>query len=702
MKREEDKKMHRVLARKWRPITFSDVVGQQHVLTPLVNSIRLKKLHHSYLLTGTRGVGKTSLARILAKAICCQARKDSEPCGSCSSCTQIAENRYIDLIEVDAASRSKVEETRDLIENLHYSPATGNSRVYIIDEVHMFSRHSFNSLLKVLEEPPSHVTFILATTDYKKIPGTILSRCLQFHLKHLSVSQISGRLSYILEQESVEAQEQALTDIARAARGSMRDALSLLDQAIGCGLGKVDLESTRSMLGAFSADQAWELVSHLADSDLGAVIASVDRYAEQVIDCAQLLDQIISVVQNLALVKSYPPLNTQEAFRAQAGEYDFVSLGNKFSVEDLHLFEHIATDARSRLWISPSPERALKICFARMLVFAGSDGGGRGAGSSGGKADGETPSAPVLNKASSEPAARAGKQNQSVATPARPPDAAPTSNRASSDASAKTAPKHTGDIQAQPAEAKTTPEHTGDNVPAQMVGAVAIEASGNVPAPEPVVGVPTRHTDDNRRAQPAVAKTAPDSSGLHAQVPAPAAPTTGSGEAMNSRSNTTNRPDLLRDLRSPASVNVSEAMQTWRDIVDAVENDGLTPDATHSLRQSVELVRTGDDGEPGDQWQLRRLKKGFRNQAAQDGLNQALAELKRRDIGVQEEEVDNITVSLNLIDSTKKDQTDYDALSQYARDPVVAFLRNHLRTRLVSFDHVDQGDHGQSRQASAQ
>ena len=246
---------YQVLARKWRPRSFADMVGQSHVLKVLVNALDSGRLHHAYLFSGTRGVGKTTLARILAKCLNCEAGVSSEPCGKCSACTGIDEGRFVDLIEVDAASRAKVDETRDLMDNVQYAPTAGRYKVYLIDEVHMFSKHSFNALLKTLEEPPEHVKFLLATTEPKRIPITILSRCLQFNLKHLSAGQIQDQLDKIMEQETVPAQDGCARLIAGAADGSMRDALSLLDQAISHGNGSLETEQVRDMLGTIDVEE---------------------------------------------------------------------------------------------------------------------------------------------------------------------------------------------------------------------------------------------------------------------------------------------------------------------------------------------------------------------------------------------------------------------------------------------------------------
>ena len=251
---------YQVLARKWRPRNFPEMVGQAHVLRALINALDNDRLHHAFLFTGTRGVGKTSVARILAKSINCEQGMSSTPCGVCSTCREIDEGRFVDLIEVDAASRTKVEDTRELLENVQYAPSRGRYKVYLIDEVHMLSNHSFNALLKTLEEPPPHVKFLLATTDPQKLPVTILSRCLQFNLKRLSLELIRDHLAFILQQEGVESEAPALTALARAADGSMRDGLSLLDQAIAYGGGRVTTAEVREMLGSIDRERVLSLL----------------------------------------------------------------------------------------------------------------------------------------------------------------------------------------------------------------------------------------------------------------------------------------------------------------------------------------------------------------------------------------------------------------------------------------------------------
>ena len=264
-----------VLARKWRPRTFSEIVGQEHVLRALTNALQSGRLHHAYLFAGTRGVGKTTIARILAKALNCEKGMTADPCGECSACREIDEGRFVDLIEVDAASKTKVDDTRDLLDNVQFAPAGGRFKVYLIDEVHMLTKHSFNALLKTLEEPPPHVKFLLATTDPQKLPVTVLSRCLQFNLKRLTPALIRARLDYICGEEKVPADRQALAMIARSADGSLRDALSLLDQAIAYCSGEVREQATAEMLGTIDRQYVLQLLEFLADGDAPGLMAAI-------------------------------------------------------------------------------------------------------------------------------------------------------------------------------------------------------------------------------------------------------------------------------------------------------------------------------------------------------------------------------------------------------------------------------------------
>ena len=356
---------YQVLARKWRPRTFEEMVGQEHVLRALINALDSDRLHHAFLFTGTRGVGKTTIARILAKSLNCEQGVSSKPCGKCSTCREIDEGRFVDLIEVDAASRTKVDETRELLDNVQYAPTRGRYKVYLIDEVHMFSNHSFNALLKTLEEPPPHVKFLLATTDPQKLPVTILSRCLQFNLRRLPTERIEGHLGHILQAEGVESDAAALHRLARAADGSMRDALSLLDQAIAFGGGKVTDAEVQAMLGSIEQDHVFRLLEDLATGNGAAVLQTVADLAQQAPDYADVLAELITALHHLALLKEVP-----DAWLETMGDKArLMALAEHFSPEDLQLYYQIALTGRRDLPLAPEPRSGLEMVLLRMLAF---------------------------------------------------------------------------------------------------------------------------------------------------------------------------------------------------------------------------------------------------------------------------------------------------------------------------------------------
>jgi DNA polymerase-3 subunit gamma/tau len=360
-----------VLARKWRPKTFADTVGQEQVLKALVNALDSGRLHHAYLFTGTRGVGKTTIARILAKSLNCETGVTSTPCGKCSACEEINSGRFVDLLEVDAASRTKVEDTRELLENVQYAPTRGRYKVYLIDEVHMLSGHSFNALLKTLEEPPPHVKFLLATTDPQKLPVTILSRCLQFNLKSLSVPQITAQLEKILRQEAIGAEPGAVRQIAFSANGSMRDALSLLDQAIAFGGGDLLESEVRSMLGTIDRDVVYRLLDALAGADAARVLAEIRKADEFAPDYAALLADTVSVLQRIALAQTLP-----DAIDDTYGDRETVlALAGKLPAEDVQLYYQIALIGRRDLPLSPEPRGGFEMILLRMLAFRPAAGG---------------------------------------------------------------------------------------------------------------------------------------------------------------------------------------------------------------------------------------------------------------------------------------------------------------------------------------
>jgi DNA polymerase-3 subunit gamma/tau len=352
-----------VLARKWRPRRFEDLVGQPHVVQSLANSLADNRLHHAYLFTGTRGIGKTTVARLFAKALNCEKGIVAEPCGVCAACTAIDEGRFVDLIEVDAASRTKVDDTRELLDNVQYAPTRGRFKVYLIDEVHMLSKHSFNALLKTLEEPPPHVKFLLATTDPQQLPVTVLSRCLQFNLKRFTVAQIQAQLEKICRAEGIPFDAAGLKAIARAAAGSMRDGLSLLDQSIAFGGGKVEGPLVAAMLGSIDRGHVLRLLGALAKQDGAALLAEVAKLDESAPDYGAVLDELLESLQRIAVLQLVGGRSDDEDFAAVA---PFVE---QFSAEDAQLYYQIALHGRRDLPFCREPRMGFEMTLLRMLAF---------------------------------------------------------------------------------------------------------------------------------------------------------------------------------------------------------------------------------------------------------------------------------------------------------------------------------------------
>ncbi|HEC07556.1 MAG TPA: DNA polymerase III subunit gamma/tau [Thiolapillus brandeum] len=356
---------YQVLARKWRPKTFEEMVGQEHVVRALSNALDNDRLHHAYLFTGTRGVGKTTLARILAKSLNCEKGVSSTPCGECSICREVDEGRFADLLEVDAASRTKVDQTLELLENVPFAPIRGRYKVYLIDEVHMFSNSSFNALLKTLEEPPPHVKFLLATTDPQKVPVTVLSRCLQMNLKRLPLEQIRGQFEHVLKAEGVDADASALDLLARVADGSMRDGLSILDQAIAFGGGQVREEEVKAMLGVVAQDQLPQLLRSVIDEDAAAVLEQIATAAQQSPDFAALLKDLLLLLHRIALYQASP-----EAADPSWGDLSPVKdLAAGMGPEDVQLFYEIALRGQRDLYLAPDPRSGFEMILLRMLAF---------------------------------------------------------------------------------------------------------------------------------------------------------------------------------------------------------------------------------------------------------------------------------------------------------------------------------------------
>ena len=472
---------YQVLARKWRPRLFREMVGQTHVLQALINALDHNRLHHAYLFTGTRGVGKTTIARILAKCLNCEAGVSSEPCGVCSACKEIDEGRFVDLIEVDAASRTKVEDTRELLDNVQYAPSRGRFKVYLIDEVHMLSSHSFNALLKTLEEPPAHVKFLLATTDPQKLPVTILSRCLQFSLKNMLPEKVVEHLRHVLGQEQIPFDEESLWLLGRAADGSMRDGLSLTDQAIAFGNGQLKAPEVRSMLGTIDHGQVFDLLNGLANGDARGLLAAVAELAEQGADFAGVLAELISTLQRVAIAQVLP----EAADNSLGDQQRVLELAGRISAEDVQLFYQLALHGRRDLPLAPDPRGGFEMALLRMLAFRP------------GTLEHTGPSAP---QGATAPAPRVSTEPPTEAVRGKPPGI----SQARPDSTTDRPPAHTA-----PAAAVVAPATIAERTAAAPTESAGPEAA----APQPVATV----------APAAVATASVESPPVQAQ-PVPAAP----------------------------------------------------------------------------------------------------------------------------------------------------------------------------------
>ena len=389
------------LARKWRPRSFAELVGQEHVRQALGNALAQGRVHHAFLFTGTRGVGKTTIARILSKCLNCETGVTATPCGTCAACREIDEGRFVDLIEVDAASRTKVDDTRELLENVQYAPTRGRYKVYLVDEVHMLSTHSFNALLKTLEEPPPHVKFLLATTDPQKLPVTVLSRCLQFNLKRLPVALIAEHVNKVLDAEKIPHDAAAVKLVAQAADGSMRDALSLTDQLIAFGGGKVEEAGARDMLGTIDREHVARLGRALATGDAGRLLETARALEEFSPDYGQVLDDLAALLTRLAVLQLVPAYEGDELFDPAL----LAELAAVISAEDVQLYYQTAILGRRDLGFAPDPRTGFEMTLVRMLAFRPA-GAGAGAGSPGGARAAGIPagaSAPIVRPASAGP-----------------------------------------------------------------------------------------------------------------------------------------------------------------------------------------------------------------------------------------------------------------------------------------------------------
>jgi DNA polymerase III subunit gamma/tau len=415
------------LARKWRPKRFAEMIGQEHVRRALANALTSDRVHHAFLFTGTRGVGKTTVARILAKCLNCETGVTAEPCLECRSCREIDEGRFVDLLEVDAASRTKVDDTRELLDNVQYAPTRGRFKVYLIDEVHMLSTSSFNALLKTLEEPPPHVKFLLATTDPQKLPVTVLSRCLQFNLKRLPAGLIAERMERILDAEGIAYEPAGVRLVAQAADGSVRDGLSLLDQLIAFGGGRVGEPEARAMLGTVSRDHVIALAERLARLDAAELMRYARELEEWAPDHAQLLDELAGLLTRVALRQAVPDLADDELYPAETVQ----RLASALSPEDVQLFYQIAILGRRDLPLAPDPRSGFEMTLLRMAAFQPSGGAGEAEGQPRRAPQTESASRPALSRPARE-ATRA--EARIAASPAAAPAGAAAAGRAGREA----------------------------------------------------------------------------------------------------------------------------------------------------------------------------------------------------------------------------------------------------------------------------
>ncbi|MEI7036960.1 DNA polymerase III subunit gamma/tau [Fulvimonas yonginensis] len=403
---------YQVLARKWRPRKFVELVGQEHVVRALTNALDTGRMHHAYLFTGTRGVGKTTIARIFAKSLNCERGESADPCGECAVCTAVDAGRFVDLLEIDAASNTGVDDVREVIENAQYAPARGRFKVYLVDEVHMLSKPAFNALLKTLEEPPPHVKFLLATTDPQKLPVTVLSRCLKFNLKRLLPEQIAGQMRHILDAEQIAYEDAAIAELARGADGSLRDGLSLLDQAIAYGGGVLKADEVRAMLGSVARGQVLGVLDALADGDGARLMAECDRIASFSPDFGGVLDDLAATLHRVQLIQLVPGYRGED----DGDEEALAALAGRLQPEDVQLYYQIATSGRRDLALAPDARTGFEMALLRMLAFRPADAG-------------EAPAERVARPVAPPRAAPAAVQQPSAPTspaPAAPSRPAPT------------------------------------------------------------------------------------------------------------------------------------------------------------------------------------------------------------------------------------------------------------------------------------
>lgn len=558
---------YQVLARKWRPKTFQDMVGQEHVLKALVHALDHERLHHAYLFTGTRGVGKTTIGRLLARCLNCETGITSSPCGECDSCQEILGGRFVDLIEIDAASRTKVEDMRELLDNVQYAPTRGRFKIYLIDEVHMLSNSSFNALLKTLEEPPDHVKFLFATTDPQKLPVTILSRCLQFNLKRMTPEHIVGHLNYVLTEEGIPYEEPALWLLARAADGSMRDALSLTDQAIAFGNQKLAASDVSAMLGTIDQRDIHQIVDALLRSDGPAMLSEIHRIAEFAPDYSVILSDLLSLFHRVTLEQVVPG----SADNAMGDAEHVKEMARQLSAEDAQLFYQAALVGRKDLAITPDARMGFEMALLRMLTFRpGTDRRDPPVIQSGERRDSGTPGddpepAPAQPATESvaptpEPAPETEPEPQAEPEPASPvqSDAEAVPDQPEPTPVAESEPEPAPAVADEPEPVRASAQQE-ESVPLSAYDDPSLSVDGDVDmdlpeevryAPEPVAAQPAPEPQPEPRPEPQVSAPAPAEPVEDKPAPAPTA--TGHSGPVNEPRETVDPSDFewQRDFRA--------------------------------------------------------------------------------------------------------------------------------------------------------
>lgn len=685
---------YQVLARKWRPRSFREMVGQSHVLRALISALDSGRLHHAYLFTGTRGVGKTTIARIMAKCLNCEQGVSSTPCGECSICREIDEGRFVDLIEVDAASKTKVEDTRELLDNVQYMPSRGRYKVYLIDEVHMLSTSSFNALLKTLEEPPEHVKFLLATTDPQKLPATVLSRCLQFSLKNMPPEAVVGHLDHVLSSENIPFEEQALWLLGRAADGSMRDAMSLTDQAVAFGEGKVLAEDVRAMLGTLDQGQVFGVLQALADADPRAMLQAIRQLADHGPDWQGVLGELLGVLHRTTVAQMLP----DAVDNSQGDREQILQLARSLPPEDVQFYYQVALLGRRDLPLAPDARDGFEMVMLRMLAFrpASLPGASRkplvveGAAVDGGDESTAEPdtTAPANDEAAAATRPRpvvaeqpGAEEETDAAVTAAPAEPAPWEDLPEESAAAADSDRD-GRVQEQ---AQQRPGQVADNVSSSGPALVAPDTLAAEPEPEPV---PEPEPE---------AETGPVTDTSESPSAAPAQESVTTAPPADIHEDEDDQDDDLAAFQDDMDAYASwqpaaeelEALQQDRDEGDTDLKPHI-PAATGLAARWIELCEqmalTGMTGnivrqttlvaEDGDTWQLHldpqhsALFNANQQKRINDSVNQALGREVSLQIDLQTPEAETPALAL----ARRRARQQADAVLSIEQDPVVQTL----------------------------